>query len=452
MRLATAAPITPATTNIPQIANRQEMPQIEGLGIYGSPLQFKTPNKLPASISRSNGRHDVQKTQTVWDNHNRGGQSATVGVLSHSPPHNTTSRSNAWEPVSSTPGMGSRVWTIPDTLSETSSKPGTSTTYKDDHKKQKPSIFEIFRRGSSKDEKTQPAIESVANRHSHGSHSSSSHSWDHPLDQSEDSHGVSKSDEKSSAMERKPSDLDDAMLLELNENVWDDNHDAKDREVVTSYQPIQQKITRLPTSNPDVYESVPELHHSTSPSPAPTRLSHAISNPLPGLITPSSENNYGGFCKSAWKLQVGERDGIKVRKEMGPTTSMIHVWGCANRKCAFQTNIFGVLKHPTFDPRVHESSSAIRFRWSFLAKSHVVQPKVVNGSYSYKCILCCSEGDSTPVFGGIDTLLKHLEIHRDKPVPAVLLHHAGCIMDRFAPDDEDFDLNIVPSTHGVDPG
>ena len=448
MRLASAAPIKPGIESSPQVASIRQMPQIDGLAIYGSPLQFTTQNKLPASISRSNGRQDVQRTQIAWDSHDQGGQSTLAGVLSHSPPNHTTSRPDPRDPVILTPDMGSRVWTMPESPPETPPKPGMFTSHKDDTKKQKPSIFEKFRRASSKDQQMHSITETKADGHSRGSYSLSSHLWDH----SEGSQTAMNPNDKSSVTERKPSDTDDAMLLELNENVWDDSHSTEATDAAVSYQPTQQTIARHPTSNLEVYKSAPELYHTPSYSPAPFHFNHTPSNPLPGLVLPSSENNYGGFCKSAWKLQVGERGGIKVRKDMGPTTSMIHVWGCVNKKCAFQCPIFGDPKHPIFDPRVHKSSSGIRFRWSFLVKSHVAQSRVVGGTYNYKCILCCSGNDTTPVFGGIDTLLKHLETHRDKPVLSVLLHNAGCVMDRFAPDEEDFDLNIVPSAHGEDPG
>ena len=390
MRLATASPIRPAVVKTTQNTSARRKPQIEELGIRGSFLQQYTRN--PMAIARQN----LARTQIPGDKHDQGVHFVMAEVLSNPPPKYFRSH-----PDMSTPEMGSRVWTVPrpESPPETLAKSGLFTLHKDDRYGLK-SDFKLSKRISSQDQQAHAIADTITERPSRKGHVSRLHSRGHP----EKYRKPPDLNSRITTLGRRSSNADDAMHLKLNENLWDDHHNFKDDGTVASF---------------------------------------------PGHILPSSENNYGGFCESAWKFQAGECDGIKVCKVMGSSKSTIHVWKCVNINCAFQTKMFGDLKHPTFDQRVYESSLRIRFRWSFLVKSHVAQSKVADGSYSYKCILCISSHDTMPVFGGIDTLLMHLEIHRDEHVPALLLHSAGYIMDRFAPDEEDFDLNILPSKSSI---
>ena len=221
-------------------------------------------------------------------------------------------------------------------------------------------------------------------------------------------------------------------LDEITENVCELEGRLQDDSFPNSTLPIRT-ISRARTDS-----EVMEPHYST-------RLFHSQQPPPAPLILPSASNNYGGFCEGAWRMQIGDRQGgMKRRQDVGPGASTYYFWKCMSKQCAFSGSMYGTKKAPSFDTRVRKSKSGIRFRWSFLAKSHVAQAKVVNGQYNYGCIFCCTGPEATPVFGGIDTLLEHLLTHKGQGIPAQVLQRAGCVVDRLAGDDEEFDLNVPP--------
>ena len=244
-----------------------------------------------------------------------------------------------------------------------------------------------------------------------------------PWSRSEGPHGHSRTG--SQITDESETDFD-----ELTENVWGEGDNGHDDSSMMSSVPARK------TSGPrtsDVAEVEPHYTNRSYPQQAPK------------LILPSADNNYGGFCEGAWRMQIGDpKGGMKRRQDVGPGASTYYFWKCVSKRCAFEGELFGTKKCPSFDPKVRISKSGIRFRWSFLAKSHITQSKVVNSQYNYGCIFCCTGTDPTPVFGGIDTLLQHLLSHKGQAIPAQVLHRAGCVVDRLCADDEEFDINVPP--------
>lgn len=217
---------------------------------------------------------------------------------------------------------------------------------------------------------------------------------------------------------------------ELTENVWGDGESAHDDSSMLSAVPASSTSG---SRTSDVEGMEPHYTNRFYPQQASK------------VILPSADNNYGGFCEGAWRMQIGDpKGGMKRRQDVGPGASTYYFWKCVSRQCAFNGEMFGTKKCPAFDPKVRVSKSGIRFRWSFLAKSHITQSKVVKGQYNYGCIFCCTGDEPTRVFGGIDTLLEHLLSHRGQSIPAQVLHRAGCVVDRLCTDDEDFDINVPP--------
>ncbi|KAA6412774.1 MAG: hypothetical protein FRX48_03766 [Lasallia pustulata] len=217
---------------------------------------------------------------------------------------------------------------------------------------------------------------------------------------------------------------------ELTENVWGGGDSVHDDSSTSS--PFSTRTTSQPrTSDVEEVES-----HQTN---------HYYSQQAPRIILPSADNNYGGFCEGAWRMQIGDpKGGMKRRQDVGPGASTYYFWKCVSKQCAFEGALFGTKKCPAFNPKVHVSKSGVRFRWSFLAKSHITQSKVVKNQYNYGCVFCCTGNDPTPVFGGIDTLLEHLRSHNWQAIPAQVLHRAGCVVDRLCTDEEEFDINVPP--------
>ncbi|WEW59184.1 hypothetical protein PRK78_004653 [Emydomyces testavorans] len=195
---------------------------------------------------------------------------------------------------------------------------------------------------------------------------------------------------------------------------------------------------------------------------------------LAGLYLPNEENKFAGFCKGAWKLQNAMKKSFRL--DSRPTST----WRCT--KCHFAgalsqapsvsrksplASVQGLARaipvtgssSQEFDQRVrlHEPSG-IRYRWAFLAKSHIAlktTPKATDGtSGSFGCIYCCVEQRGpAPVFANLDMFMEHLRIHggsaggsadarETQMPPQAVLDWTKCILGRVASEDEGFDINI----------
>ncbi|KAL8775986.1 MAG: hypothetical protein Q9213_008417 [Squamulea squamosa] len=152
---------------------------------------------------------------------------------------------------------------------------------------------------------------------------------------------------------------------------------------------------------------------------------------------------HGGFCKGAYRLQVHEKDAMKLRNQSTAQTGEGYYWACCSSKCAFEgpANYDG--RNRGFDNTVRESHG-IRYRWSFLAKAHVTLSKVQNGRYDYGCVFCIYDGFKCPVFHGIKDFMEHVGTHRGKSIAETMLQRIKCINDRVATLDEDYDVNLTP--------
>ena len=130
-----------------------------------------------------------------------------------------------------------------------------------------------------------------------------------------------------------------------------------------------------------------------------------------------------------------------------------------------------VKEEKVFDNRVRVSlGGGVRYRWVFLAKSHVttkaIGEGVRDGSHgTFGCVFCAAEagsrgwdngsfGSGTPTFGNVESLMAHLEGHRGgerRPGP-VMIEKTRCIVGRTAEDKENFDINLTPVVAGKEDG
>ena len=204
----------------------------------------------------------------------------------------------------------------------------------------------------------------------------------------------------------------------------------------------------------------------------PTPPSQPHSHPPFTLVIPT-ENNLRGFCKGAVKLQLNptvQKKAFSVANRPAGLTGTIPFFQCA--KCSFEgpavmsVNI-GSKKtkaEKTFDSRVRVAENGIRYRWAFLAKSHVQckslpeGPTAKDGSFgAYGCMFCCAEGagrgwgtigsaGSAPTFGNIGSFMEHLQMHmRTEASPGPEMQtRAKCVVGRVAETSEDFDINFPP--------
>lgn len=161
-------------------------------------------------------------------------------------------------------------------------------------------------------------------------------------------------------------------------------------------------------------------------------------------LLPSEANKFSGFCKGAWRLQIGDKKkAVDECQRPDGMYSVIRYWQCS--KCKFEGRLIQPdKKTKSFDKQVIRAEG-IQFRWEFLFKSHVQardrshQPMKA----TYACIFCCSEGRGTPTFGGAQTFMEHLQEHRVSLPTGEVLYRMNCIAGREAQPDEDFDINLI---------
>ncbi|OQE35486.1 hypothetical protein PENCOP_c013G04029 [Penicillium coprophilum] len=203
-----------------------------------------------------------------------------------------------------------------------------------------------------------------------------------------------------------------------------------------------------PTSLASTYLTTPNSSVQTS-ADKPAQVARA-------LWPPNKLNNYLGLCKGAWKVQSGFR-GFKFYSEPGPGCYTItSALRCV--ECAFEGPLPLDLsrEHPKFEDNVRtHKASGVRYRFEFLAKSHVpyrrdaashIAPDSPRGAFC--CMLCCVAHGSMQIYEDLDIFMAHLaeqhwDIGRDT---LAVLPGIRCVVSRVAPDSEEFDLNIPPDS------
>lgn len=156
-------------------------------------------------------------------------------------------------------------------------------------------------------------------------------------------------------------------------------------------------------------------------------------------------NDYAGFCKGAWKQQIGDKKGaMEERIRPGGMYNASRYWQC--RHCKFE----GRLKHVNekqngYDVRVFRLVEGIQFRWEFMFKSHIPEkiPDSNPTKATFGCIFCCADGRPMPSFKGIQTFMDHMTEHRDPLPGGEVLYRMNCLVGRQAALEEDFDINII---------
>ncbi len=156
--------------------------------------------------------------------------------------------------------------------------------------------------------------------------------------------------------------------------------------------------------------------------------------PYPGqsrFPLPTKENDYLGFCKGAWKIDVtarARRRGEAVVERYIP---------CPTGRCNFAASVF--------PPKVVAPKSGVmKLRWAFLARSHMRQTDMRSGDYSYRCIICILSGLQSEPYRGINPFLEHIATHAEDELDEDMLHRIQCVTGRVADDTESFALNLFP--------
>ncbi|KAH7401014.1 hypothetical protein DE146DRAFT_755450 [Phaeosphaeria sp. MPI-PUGE-AT-0046c] len=164
---------------------------------------------------------------------------------------------------------------------------------------------------------------------------------------------------------------------------------------------------------------------------------------------PCKANNYWGFCKGAWTTREDAKKGLSLRTQPLGMYNHQEIWECSS--CTFKGNTF-TAPHPTkknktitvVDPRVITSKSQIRYKWIFLAKSHI--KKKANDSHTvesnYGCVFCSLEDRVSSVYGGVETLMNHIALSHVADMSENTRRKAKCVLGRQAGASEEWDINI----------
>lgn len=171
----------------------------------------------------------------------------------------------------------------------------------------------------------------------------------------------------------------------------------------------------------------------------------SINSISPKDLLPSEINNYAGFCKGAWRQQIGDRKrAMEERVRPGGMYNASKYYQC--KQCKFEGHLVQMdKKHSGFDMRVFKLVQGIQFRWEFMFKSHVQVKDACSDptKATFACIFCCAEGRGTPIFRGIQTFMNHLVVHREHLPTGEVLYRMNCLVGRQAAINDDFDINII---------
>ena len=152
---------------------------------------------------------------------------------------------------------------------------------------------------------------------------------------------------------------------------------------------------------------------------------------------------YGGFCKGAYKLQVGlTKESMKLRNQSTSMTGQSNYFACASSKCAFEGPALRSGKTWIFDDNIRKID-AIQYRWTFLAKSHIALSKVKKREYSYQCVFCERKDEAIEVYQSEKKFIKHVATHLDQDSRTLMTDKVCCIMGKEAMKEEAFDVNLT---------
>ncbi|KAJ5652864.1 hypothetical protein N7507_010290 [Penicillium longicatenatum] len=277
---------------------------------------------------------------------------------------------------------------------------------------------------------------------------------------------TSKCKERRSRSEKE--EITRRMTRKLMRNPWtndgrsdcgtDSDSDMSD-ETISPTEEVPSQPAKPEDPNPATSEIVNETPLGVQPA-APSVMSDDTTHSTALTVLPSTlstgqfwpprrENGYSGFCKGAWKLSSG-LGGFKIYSEPIGYYLLMSKWRCY--RCFFGMPLApGSKRHDLrFDQKIYlHEATGIRYRWSFLAKSHlaytrpgVSAPTHVHGTFG--CIFCCAELDVVaPTLNSLDEFMAHLgEQHRS--VDLALLERTRCVVGRDASAEEAFDINIPP--------
>jgi hypothetical protein len=179
----------------------------------------------------------------------------------------------------------------------------------------------------------------------------------------------------------------------------------------------------------------------------------SIQSPPPGLMQtgrPCKANNYWGFCKGSYAIREEPKKGLNLRTQPLGMYATREIWECT--ACTFKGSTF-LAPHPTkknkeitiVDPRTYTSESGVKYKWIFLAKSHV--KKKAGDSQAeesnYGCMFCSLMDEVSSVYGGVETLMNHIKtVHGVKRMSEGVKKKAKAVVGRMPEKGDEWDVCV----------
>jgi hypothetical protein len=203
----------------------------------------------------------------------------------------------------------------------------------------------------------------------------------------------------------------------------------------TRSDPLNPWVETRSTTDSDSRQSV----HSVLSQPLDRRDTRSLST----MISPDS--NYAGFCQGAYQLQVGLIDSaIKIHNASTSMTGQGQYYACRGKRCVFEGPAVIYEKGWSYDRNLR-SRNQLKYRWLFLAKSHIPQERVKNKLYAFRCLICVLLGDESSTFHGSNQLLEHVGGHAGTQVVGLTLLGPLVVGNNSITQahDDNFDINLL---------
>jgi hypothetical protein len=160
-------------------------------------------------------------------------------------------------------------------------------------------------------------------------------------------------------------------------------------------------------------------------------------------IRPPSSSSSVGLCKGALRIRDDPKTGLGLAKTpTGLYTSALR-WQC--RSCWFSGGVYGRAKQLKHDQRVFtDDATGIRYRWMFLAKSHVARKQSSvsdNVSDRFGCVFCVDAGRGTAVYESAPALMGHIAVeHRN--VEGEVAARNKCVAGEGVPAAVEWEIRV----------
>lgn len=125
-------------------------------------------------------------------------------------------------------------------------------------------------------------------------------------------------------------------------------------------------------------------------------------------------------------------------------------YGCASTKCQFQCPAMEDKRGFKMDTRVFNTPGGIKYRWLFLAKSHV--PQKDSRFPAFRCLVCILLKDDSAVYQSRDALFAHLADHQGAFLGDTLIEGQLSFDNQGARSSGDLDFDVrFPDTAPIEP-